>query len=331
MYRSPWLILLFSSLLILGLAACNDDDCPTCPDPVNVTATMDNIWPHADGTVWSYAGEYQEYAMPDPDPDPLKSDTSIPSMALLHGDLQGPLGGIPDLELPIFYRLIRDGEITTESDVTADYLRSEIFVPEDGPFSKDAVRAAHAPDRLLQMIAEARPDLRDAIRPHLKATDKLETYIGPPLFLNGYAFAYEDSGYYGYGDLNTIHAWTFLESSLDVGTEFTLQLVPGLTDDIWLTGQVWSQGALTVNGVTFQNVVEVMYVIDFGEQVLTNESGDILSTLRSYAYGTIHFAPEVGPVLTRERARMIPDPILQESVPFVRDYVLEMVAVSLGD
>ena len=46
-------------LLALGLiclfTACNDEDCPTCPDPqLSPTPRLANIWPNEDGNAWTY-------------------------------------------------------------------------------------------------------------------------------------------------------------------------------------------------------------------------------------------------------------------------------------
>ena len=99
---------------------------------------------------------------------------------------------------------------------------------------------------LLLSIARARPHCRDAILAELGlTTDALKSLAGArePFFLGGYAFAFEDSGYYWYGDLSNRHSWIYLEGDLlTVGTEFSIQLVPEFIDDAWLYGRIWAVG-----------------------------------------------------------------------------------------
>ena len=128
-------------------------------------------------------------------------------------------------------------------------------------------------------------------------------------------FAFEDSGYFGYGDLNTERRWVYLGDSLAVGTEFTLQIVPDLADDIWLYGRIWSIGDRSVNGVTWHNVVECMYAFDFGVQEAVDEDGNIVDYFHSYIYGTTLFVPEVGPIACDERHMLAPDGVLQDAPP----------------
>ncbi len=110
-----------------------------------------------------------------------------------------------------------------------------------------------------------------------------------------------------------------------------MQLMPMITNDIWLYGRIWSRGGFTVGGRTFKNVVECMYVLDLGIQTLTDEQGNPLGNVRSYTYGTTHFAPEVGPVMGLERRRLAPDSTLQEGLPSIIDYVMDLVGVTQAD
>jgi len=129
MYRFRGIALLAIGLLLLGLAACNDDDCPTCPEPTETPLpTMDNIWPHADGTEWTYAGQYKEYIPTAPKLAVPPYETEIPPMEILHTGLQLPLSGTPRIDMPYFWQMVRDGEITTHSGVTADYVREVMYL-----------------------------------------------------------------------------------------------------------------------------------------------------------------------------------------------------------
>ena len=139
------------------------------------------------------------------------------------------------------------------------------------------------------------------------------------------AFSSEDDGYYAYGDLDTEHSWIFLQGDLSVGSEFSLQLVPDLADDIWLYGRIWSIGDRTVGGEAGSNVLECMYVIDMGIQEATDEQGGVLGEYRSYMYYSVLFAPEYGPIMSTERQVLAPDPFLQEGGAVIRGFRCDIV------
>ena len=49
------LVLLMAGVFLMTVSACRDDDHD------GVWPTMSNIWPHADGTSWTYEMDYAEY------------------------------------------------------------------------------------------------------------------------------------------------------------------------------------------------------------------------------------------------------------------------------
>jgi hypothetical protein len=56
-----YLFMILTISLVFGVSACNDDeDCVDCPDVTTPDPTMANIWPHADGTAWTFDGVYRE-------------------------------------------------------------------------------------------------------------------------------------------------------------------------------------------------------------------------------------------------------------------------------
>lgn len=301
--------ILIAAALLLSVVACKDD--VTGPDPIK--PTMVNIWPHEDGTAWSFDGSYAKYEFP---AKAMPLDTALPSMAALHAELQRPIAGTPAETLTGILTMTLDGTITTRTGVTAQNLSVDFIADTTG---------VTAPDPLLNLIARCRPDLRPAI---LRRMDATKILFGPfpPILLNGHAFAYEDSGYYGYGDLDTNHSWVYLTGGVDEGDEFSLQLIPALADNIWLHGQIWSVGARIIGGRRFANVVECMYVIDMGEQVATDENGDPIGPVRSYVYGTIFYAPEVGPVYVHQRSSVIKNDALQDAPPYFTDHVMVYTA-----
>ncbi len=93
----------------------------------------------------------------------------------------------------------------------------------------------------------------------------------------------------------------YLPSSLEPGTSFFIQLLPSISGNLWLHGRIWSRGDLVVGGKLFENVVECLYKLDLGVQVITDDEGNAIGNFHSYMYGTIHFAPEVGPIKSLER------------------------------
>lgn len=293
-----WKRLALLCLLPALLVGCNDEDCAECPDPAPMP-TMANLWPHEDGTGWIYDLDHKEYLLPIA-PDPV---APMPTLQELHDALSVPPGGDVFEVGSGLYRLRFEGEVTTTSGKTAQSLVGTYFDEVD-PRRDWRTGAADGERRLLRLIARGRPDLRARILARLGETEaelkNLERLSGF-YFLNGYAFAYEDSGYYGYGDVNEGHSWVYLEGDLDVGSQFSMQLLPDLTDDIWLYGRIWSIADRVVAGVEWRNVLECMYAIDMGIMEATNDAGEVVGHFRDYIYCTTLYAPGVGPIMSRER------------------------------
>jgi len=312
------------------LTGCNDDDCPTCGGG-KVTATLANVWPHADGNAWTYAGTYTEATLPDGIGWQEGNPLPLPSMEDLHAALQQAPGDSVTGETDFTYRLAFAGNITTESGATGQHLTSTVFLPAPGKAGAVEARTGDG-DPLLQLVARARPDLREAIRDRYGLADKDLLGSPRPLFLGGYAFAYEDSGYYSYGDLDLLHSWTYLQDGVEPGTAFSQQLIPAIANDVWLYGRVWSVGDVTVGGRTFPGAVECMYVVDLGEQMVTDETGASLGTFHGWMSGTIVYAPEVGPVAARERSALGPSLTVQgPPQPGMFDYVLDLAGATTAE
>ncbi len=329
MSRSLLQIVLLSCFLLLAVTACNDDDSPTCPGQ-DLRPAMANIWPHADGNIWFFEGGYSEFPPPETGGTGRLDDLPLPSMADLHADLQHPVAGEPDLAVNCLYRLSLDGEITTDTGVSAQHLAGRFYFPQPG--GGDTVRGPESGgDPLLRLIARVRPDLREAALARMSPGARKDISIDLPLSLGDYAFAYEDSGYFGYGDLDTGHSWVYLAGSLEAGTEFSHQLVPSIADDVWLHGRVWSRGDLTVGGRLYRNAVEVMYVVDLGESDVVDENGDPIGVFRSYIYGTVHYVPGVGPVKGLERHVEGPNQMDGSESGLITDYVMDLVSASTGE
>jgi len=318
-YRNLTVMLLASALLV-AVSACRDDDGP------RVRTTMANIWPHADGTSWTYEMDYTEYMLGDG-----WGGDELPSMESLHAALQKPLARTPAVPEAFIYGMAFDGMVTTAAGVEAQRLVETLEpVASDSRFDTGSV-VEPGSRRLLRLIARARPDLRAAALEILgdEALSVKSMFSPFPVFIGGNNFAYEDSGYYGYGDLHADHSWIYLEGGLRAGEEFKLQLARGLANDIWLYGRTWSVGGRRIDGVWFSDIVEYMYVVDLGVQQVVNEEGEPMGTFRSYVYGNVFYCPEVGPVAGREHhvlgIRTAYDPEL-ESLGLEFDYhLLEVV------
>jgi hypothetical protein len=281
-YRIIFVFLM--TLALVFLASCSDNS--SSPGS-NSIPTMENIWPHADGSRWQYAATYSERFASVSTVTKGLPYVPLPSMAELHALMQVPLTGEPTLSGMGTYELVLDGEVTTLSGVVAQNVQETM--------SLDLSPKAGLPQ------------------------------VEGPIFISGYAFAFEDSGYYGYGDFTQDHSFIYLDKSLDVGTEFSIQLSRGLANDIWLNGQIWSRGTLRVGSKTYPNVIECLYVIDLGEVDLVNESGEVIGTSHDYIYAITHYAPGVGPIQGRERHHVSRDDSIQTSGPArIIEYKLDL-------
>ena len=306
-----WKRLALLCLLPLLLVGCNDDDCAECPDPAP-QPTMANLWPHEDGAGWVYDLQYRLYE----GPSPSETAPPLPSLQDLHAELAQPLEGDPLEEEQVLYRLRFEGEVTIGPGATAQNLVGTTY-RESTPSLK-----SRSDRRLLGLIARARPDLQPQILARYGGTaDDLKAVDGASMYaLGSCAFAYEDSGYYAYGGFGTRHSWVFLEGSLREGSEFSLQLLPGFVDDIWLYGRIWEIGDRTVDGVEWSNVLECMYALDLGVQVVTDDQGEPIGEFRSYIYFTTLYAPGFGPIMSVERHVLAGDSALQDWESVIREY-----------
>lgn len=284
-------------LLPVVLAGCwgDDDDSGDPPD-------LASAWPHADGSEWTYSYDARLYDTSDDPPG-----AGLPSMEALYRRLREPVSGTVMGDTSVVFVLGLDGQVTTESGVTAQQV-TEDFLPRDMRSKRSGAPSVDArTERLLRLAAASRPWLWETIAERFgpAAVDKDFEGMNSPTFLGGYAFAYEDSGYYGYGDLYRDHSWVYLEGPLRAGREFSLQLLTGLADDIWLHGRIWSVGTRWIAGQRYAKIVECLYVVDLGEQSMVDEEGEPAGTMRSFIYGTVWYAPEIGPVGCRERSQAL--------------------------
>jgi len=315
------------------LTGCNDDDCPTCGGGT-VTATMANIWPHADGNAWTYTGTYTEYLMPDGIVAVDSVAVPLPSMEALHAALQAPFPGETVDGTALACRLTLHGTIDVGTGSPVQRLLQQIFVPQ-GPIKVlPPAGPEELPDRLLLAVARARPDLRAAILDRLPAAAaKQLDAIDGPAFLGGLGegLAVTDSGYVAWIGGDFAEGRPYLLDSLEVGTEFSQQLLPALTDDLWLHARIWNRGPLSVGGRSFTDVVECLYVVDMGVMQVIDEMGTVLGTYRPYYVGSTFYAPEVGPVAVRERQLVAPQVDWAPGYPGALEYVLDLAGATTAE
>jgi hypothetical protein len=270
-------LVLVLPLVFAGCFGGDDDDPPA--------VSMARIWPHADQTTWSYD---IVLTMMETDTTAVPSDV-LPSLEELRADLESGMSGVVASRDTAVYTAMLDGMVTTDTGMVGQHFVGSI--EQEGK----AARVAEPGRALLDRLALARPEL--GLAPSTK-----EFIGGGPVLLGGYAFAAEDTGYYSYGDVDTIHSWTYLERSLRPGTEFSLQLVRPLADDVWLHGRIWSVGDRSFGGRTWRSAVECVYLVDMGLQQVVDENGELLGEGRSLIWGRIWYVQDVGPVAFQERS-----------------------------
>jgi hypothetical protein len=292
-----WLLVLLTPLLLAGMC---EDESPTgtgtpVPDP-----TLDNLWPNADGASWTYAlnervwGDATVAILYDT-PDEVPSAPSLDEVAALLAD--HPHGSVESEDAGTF-ALHFDGEITTDSGMEGQNLVETLtWAAKPGP---PRVLAA---DALLRRILAVRPDLRArAIQLGLRVADETGSRDGfAPLFLQGYAWLKTSEFIGSYGDLDQLLAWKYLESNLSIGHEFSQQLVPELADDVWLHARILSVGRVDTPAGHFRKVLTCLYTIDYGIMQVSSQQDPLLGYARMLDYGTVSYAPAVGPVRSYER------------------------------
>lgn len=259
------------------------------------------IWPHEDGRSWAYRLTYREWGASTgtvySSPDDVPALTLDDAEALLRNH---PVGPNP-IATTGRYTLRFHGTITTSSGVTKQNL--EESVTTGGALAPAA--AARPSAGFLRLLAKARPDIARRIGVRVAsaapAPASPSDELFPPTLLHGYAWEQNDDWIGNFGDLNQNVSWIYLTSDLAPGSEFSLQLVPDLADNVFLHGRVLGYGTVTTDAGTFHNAAEILYLVDFGLSQATDENGNGIGYVRSYLYGSIAYVPGVGPVRSYER------------------------------
>jgi hypothetical protein len=253
------------ALLALLLAA------PAASQPV----TIERLWPNTDGLSWDYLQHYESYGI-----NPQTVDNQV--------------------------RMFFDGTTVAAGGIQAQYLGQVLI---DGPLQAGAgdlaLAASRIPDPLLRNIWVARPDLRYRIERAVSENPCPEFHPpGAIAVLLGGEFAWRrtaDEVAAWRCNLDATRSWQWLASNLTIGSEFTLQLLPDLADDLFLHGTVAAIEPATVPAGTFADCVRVNYLIDYGYAECRDDQGNPLGTFRSETRGYVRYAPDVGPVESLEQ------------------------------
>lgn len=287
-------------------------------------ANLRNIWPNEDGRRWSFRIDQREWA--GNEPRVFATVAEVPPMPSLD-DVTALLGNHPIGSNPVAesggYALRFNGMKTTLSGATGQNLESSFFDLADTSARLLADVAGAAPGAetagFIRALGRARPDLREKIE--RRWPDAARTLTAPaissvtqPLFLFGNAFVKTRDYIGSYGDLNLDLSWKYLESNLRPGSEFSMQLIPDLADNVFLHVRVLRESTVETAIGSTPHSIDVLYTVDYGVSEVTNELGDPIGWSRYFGYGTITYAPRIGPVASYER------PLVQVGLPLDPGY-----------
>jgi hypothetical protein len=315
--RKTGLLGLLAALLAVAAlwSACSDSDHIFCADP-DVDPTLENIWPNADGTYWTYKvtvhfwRDLEEAYNCDSLYETADEVPPAPSLDEISHLLDDPaVADEVDAEIHT-YRLEFAGDTTSSRGVTAQNLRESV---SSGGGGGAPGRPGSRVDPLLARVYAARPDLREAIECQVgpEASSALEPGAGQdllgadcfgypcPLLIHGGVWRKTDEWIGAYGDLDTLPARKFLEADLSSGHEFTHQLVALLSDDIFLHCRVVGESRVKTERCTFKRALDCIYLVDYG--VGQTLGPGPMRYYRAFDYGRVLYVPEVGPVYVYER------------------------------
>jgi hypothetical protein len=278
---------------------------PQFPPRGGPTAMLRNIWPNEDGRSWTYRIEERSWDLPElrlyPTAAEVPPAPGLDDVVVLLDN--HPIGNNPQ-NSAAGYRMTFNGMKTTLSGAVGQNLETSVF---DLGAGSAEVASSTVPSDFIMALSKARPDLRERIARRWPSTLRAPTapstqaQVQRPLFLFGYAWEKTREYIGSYGDLNRDLSWKYLLADLRPGTEFSMQLVPDLANDVFLHVRVLRMHDAPTELGTFPKAIEVLYLVDFGTSEVTDVDGNSLGAARWYAYGTITYAPRVGPVTSYER------------------------------
>jgi hypothetical protein len=312
-------LLVFPSLFLaaLSLLSCDFQTEPTSPQVTSREillqdqgtwrgkADLNSMWPNEDQRRWDYdtwagycdAPPLVLYENPeDVPPAPPISEV----VRLLEGGKHADsLDGIPAGcdETHGIYTLRFDGLKTTLSGAQGQNLVATYDV-DPGDYERLLPEAVMT--TLLSRLRETRPDLVSSSG--LASRDEPPPVVTrTPLFLSGGAWWKSDDAIVLFGDLDQEPSWQFLARDPKPGSGFTFQLVPVLSDDVFLHALILPRSQQRkIHG--YQREIEVVYMVDYGVLRVLGPGGDPPDGyLRFVDYGSVVYVPGVGPVFNTER------------------------------
>ena len=293
----PALVLAAALAALLG---CDKET--TKPQPAIPLAQLETIWPNEDGRGWVFAIKAEKWKDTTTSIGYFPTPRSVPPApsvsSLMNFFTTYPKGDSVTADSGR-YTFQFNGEITTLSGVTAQNAM-ETMGPPVARLETLADRLG--PDPVLRWLRQMRPDLFFA--GELRARPQLDFPSSPPLFLHGYAWRKRVDGIIGYGDLDTLPSWKYLNPDIVTGALFTHQLVPALASNLFLHGHVVGRRSVTTPSGTYPNAILVDYLVDYGTIAVTDNQGGIVGYARQISFGSVAFADSIGPVACIERHGM---------------------------
>jgi hypothetical protein len=300
------------SLLILALivvvAGCNHDTSGPSrtwtndsPGVSNIVPTIDNIWPNEDETAWSFDYNWDEdfywsmVTYPDSNDVP-----PLPDWDEISDLLEMPLLGDSVISAVATYRMAFNGLRTAGGGVTAQNLEETIDILPSG--AAPTVVKVSAEYEFLRRLRIARPDLAVKFS-NAAQLEEPEQRISArdPLLIHGGVWEKTSRRIGTYGDVDRLLAWKFLTDELRPGSEFSHQLVPDLADDVYLHCRIERRLTVETAEGEVAKAIECLYLVDFGVSRTFSPSGNPEEYARPIIYGSVIYAPTVGPVYSHER------------------------------
>jgi hypothetical protein len=290
-------VLILALTLALVITGCSDNSCK--PKICGPLPTLDNIWPNDDQRSWEYDFTMRGWSGTYPLFDTLYATEEevppLPSFDYIEDLLEHhPIGDDVNTDVGI-YRMRFDGDTTSDYGVTAQALKDTLYIADmavarDGRLTREDI-----------ILGRAMPDRRGMQAPTVWPLDAAEDILSYPLMIHGGFWEKNDAWIGTYCEIDTNLCWKFLTLDLEPGSEFTHQLIPGLTDQVFLHSRVLSEEDAEFGGLVYPNALRCAYIIDYGVTWTDMPPGHA-GYYRVYDYGVVVYAPEVGPIYSYERA-----------------------------
>jgi hypothetical protein len=284
-------------MLTMIITGCSENTCK--PKPCGPMPTLENIWPNDDQRFWEYdfitrgwSGNFPLfdtlYATAEEVPD-LPSFDHIEDLLENH-----PIGDDVNTRVGS-YRMIFDGDTTSEYGVTAQALKDTLYIADMAVSRHDRV------NRVDIILGRAMPERGNMQDPIVRPLDAAEDILSYPILIHGGFWEKNDAWIGTYCEIDTNLCWKFLTQDLEPGSGFTHQLIPGITDKVFLHCKILGMEYAEAGGLIYPNALKCAYIIDYGVTWTDMPPGHT-GYYRIYDYGVVVYAPEVGPVYSYERA-----------------------------